>query len=140
MDLSQVGDLPQETQQLFQRLLEQQQRELETRLNQELRQQKDKLLGELAVERTNRLEEAIRAAEAAETLRQGPTVTPQQTPTVSNPVNIASFYKLRSTSSIAPWDGSVKHGESLTEKFNVFRVAINRELHQCQVGVQLEGG
>ena len=50
MDLSQVGDLPQETQQLFQRLLEQQQRELETRLNQELRQQKDKLLGELAVE------------------------------------------------------------------------------------------
>ena len=70
MDFSQVGDLPQETQELFQRLLGQQQREHETRMNEELRHQKEKLLGELAVERTNRLEEAIRAAEAAETLRQ----------------------------------------------------------------------
>ena len=130
MEFLKIEELPHETQELFQRLLEQQQREQENRMNEELRQQKDNLLGELAVERTKRLEEAIRAADAAETLRQGPPVTPQQTPTVSNPVNIASFYKLRSTSSIAPWDGSVKHGESLTEKFNVFRVQMENCFRQ----------
>ena len=130
MDFSKIEDLPQETQQIFQQLLEQQKREQENRTNEALRQQKDSLLGEIAVERAQRLKEAIRAANAAETLRQGTPATRQQIPIVSLPANIASFYKFRSTSSIAPWDGSVKHGESLTEKFNIFRVQMENCFRQ----------
>ena len=122
MDLSKIDDLHHETQQLFQQLLEQQRRDQEKITNEALRRQQDTLLGEIADEKFKRLEGAIRAAKAAETRRQGTPVTPQQVPTMLTSASIASFYKLRSTSSIAPWDGSVKSGESLTDKFNVFRV------------------